>query len=191
MKRTCRTVFVAVATFISTSTFAAPAEQADCPYDALAQQERELVGRTMFAQMGGDKDLAPEPSSIAEAQTAMEAAMDQCVTANEWTENEASSAFSYASTRMLADVAKGYVQRFGGDAAVADLFFAQNKYQILEEGAAGNDSRDWANTRLVEMGFAKAKSPAFDAVWLYLGLLFQIDEQREAFITGQKPEWSK
>lgn len=170
------------------SALAAPAEQADCPYESLAEADRALVGEVLFTQMDGPK---LPPATVNKAQAALEMAMGQCVTKHGWTDDEASSAFSYASTRMLSDVARRYIDQLGGDSNVADLFFAQNKYRILEEDAAGNSSEEWANTRLVEMGYAQAKSPAFDAVWLYLGLLFQIDAGREAFVSGKKPEWTK
>jgi hypothetical protein len=185
-----RQLIALLLTGFAVPSLAAPAEQADCPYEALAEADRAVIGEVMFSQMddGGPK-LPPAP--VDKAQAALEQAMDQCVTQHGWSEDEASAAFSYVSTRMLSDVAKSYVTQLGGDANVADLFFAQNKYQILDEGAAGNDSRDWANTRLAEMGYAKARSPAFDAVWLYLGLLFQIDAERETFISGKKPEWTK
>jgi hypothetical protein len=169
---------------------AAPAEQADCPYDSLAEADRALVGEVLFTQMDEGGPKLP-PATVNKAQTALEIAMGQCVAKHGWSEDEASSAFSYASTRMLSDVARRYMDQLGGDSNVADLFFAQNKYRILEEDAAGNSSEEWANTRLVEMGYAPAKSRAFDAVWLYLGLLFQIDAQREAFVSGKKPDWTK
>lgn len=163
--------------------FAAPAEQADCPYAKLAVQDRVVAGEVLFAVQA---NMEPNFDRVAvkQAQSAIEKAMQLCIAENGWTQDEALAAFSYVSTRMLADTARLYLLHKRGDADVADLFFAQNKYRIMDEAAAGNSSEQWANTRLVEMGFAKAGSPAFQAVWLYLDFLFQIEIEREAFAIG-------
>lgn len=182
---------MAIGVAIAGTASAAPAEQADCPYDAMTEQHRTAAGEVLFAQMNREKASPLPPAQEAQAQIAIEKAMAHCIETNAWTQDQAAAAFSYATTRMLSDIARRYVQHLGGETDAADLFYAQNKYAILDEDAAGNSSKEWANTRLVEMGFAKAGSPAFDAIWLYLGLLFQRDAERDAFVTGQKPEGTK
>lgn len=172
-------------------SLATPAEQADCPYDRMTEQQRAVAGQVLFVQMNGEKSLPFLPSEVEEAQTALEKAMAQCAETHKWTEDEASAAFSYSTTRMLSEITRRYVEHLGGDAAAADLFFAQNKYTILDEDAAGNSSKEWANTRLLELGFAKKGSRAFEVVWLYYGLLFQADDERVAFVSGKKPEKTK
>jgi hypothetical protein len=194
MKRLARLAFQSVAigaVFLTTgSLLAAPAEQADCTYDRFSEQEREIVGDYLFDSMDRDKN-APAGPEAKQIDIIFNANMNACIAQHGWSENEATSAFSYTSTRLLAGTTRSIMQKMGGDGAAADLFFAQNKYRILDEQNAGRSSEEWAKTRLVEMGFATEKSPAFDAVWLYLGLLFQAETEREAFVSGKTPEWTK
>lgn len=185
MKRIAKSTILLLAMFISAPAYAAPAEQADCAYGRLNDADRDSVGIALFAAM--DKN-SPYKSDEKQARAKIVAAIKSCADANGWSENEALSAFTYTSKRLLAGMVEKYLIELGGDAAVADLFYAQNKYIILEESAAGNSSREWANTRLVEMGFAKSGARAFEVVWLYLDLLFQIDATRDTFISGVKPE---
>jgi hypothetical protein len=169
---------------------AAPAQQIDCAYDLLSAPERDLIGAFMLetlASNGRKKESAEETR----AADSFEARIDECSAQHGWTESEANTAFTYTGLRMMAATARTVTEEMGGDGAAADLFYAQNKYKILEEEAAGRTSQEWADSRLVEMGFAPQGSRAFDAVWLYLGLLFQSDAERDVFVTGQKPDWTK
>jgi hypothetical protein len=166
---------------------AAPAEQADCALGQLAEEQRLLLGDSMI---GSDAQRPSQalPEGLAEARIGLETALKACTAKHGWSQDRAAIALSYSFARMTAEVARYYIHAMGADIAAADLFFAQNKYQILDERAAGYSSREWANLRLIELGFAKEKSDAYNAVWLYFDMLFRIDAEREAFVIGQMPE---
>lgn len=166
---------------------AAPAEQANCAYDGMTEQERELSGRVILQSLDG-RDAAQQTVEMRRAKTALSGLIAGCEAKHGWTKDEANAAYSYSALRLMAGSAREILEQMGGDPAAADLFFAQNKYKILEEEAAGRSSEEWAKTRLIEMGFAAEKSPAFEAVWFYLGLLFQIDSEYESFISGNRSE---
>lgn len=170
--------------------YAAPAEQADCALGQLGEEQRLILGDSMI-DADAQRPREAQLPGLGPSRAALETALKACVTQHRWTPDEATAAQSYSLSRMTAEVARYYMHEMGADIAAADLFFAQNKYQILDERVAGYSSKEWANTRLVELGFAKAKSPAFEAVWVYFDLLFRIDAEREAFATGQKPDWTK
>lgn len=182
-----RFMLVTVSACMGCGAIAAPAEQIECAYGQIGQEQRLLIGDSMISPDARRQQNPPTPG-LAQAEAAVEAALTSCATQHGWTADEANAAMSFTMSRMIADIAKYYVQRLGGDQASADLFYAQNKYKMLDEAAAGRASDEWANTRLVEMGFAPKGSKAFDAVWLYFSMLFQADAQRETFVTGAKPE---
>lgn len=182
-----RVMLVAVSASMGCAAIAAPAEQIECAYGQIGEEQRLLIGDSMISPDSQRQQNPPTPG-LAQAEAAVEAALTSCATQYGWTADEANAAMSFTMSRMIADIAKYYVQRLGGDQASADLFYAQNKYKMLDEAAAGRASDEWANTRLVEMGFAPKVSKAFDAVWLYFSMLFQADAQRETFVTGAKPE---
>jgi hypothetical protein len=169
---------------LATPLPAAPLAQINCVYDSVAEGDRESFGRDLFAAMyDSAAPLALAHGSKAQAAIIANAAV--CKTQNSWTADEAAAATTHTMLRLLAGATQNIIKNLGGDPAAADLFFAQNKYKILDENAAGNSSEEWARTRLVEMGFASPKSKAFEVVWLYLGFLFQQDDEADNFVNNR------
>jgi hypothetical protein len=181
---------LAFALLAATSVYAAPAEQASCALDALTEQQQLTVGDYSIVALsrGGEHSQTPP---VRQALVALEAANKSCGVKHGWSADEASSALAFATMQLVAKSSRLAIVEMGGDANAADLFYAQNKYLILEENAAGRSSEEWATTRLVEMGFAKKDSPAFDAVWIYLQALFESESQLGTFEAGKMPEWAK
>jgi hypothetical protein len=169
---------------------ALPTDQADCAFDAMKPQERLQVGDLAMFSMSQDKRNAPPKAAVDAADAALTKAIVGCATQYGWTENDADNAIGYTSIRTMLLVVRGYLVKMGGDANVADLFYAQNKYKILDDSAAGLSSETWANEALVQGGFAPKGSPAFEAVWLYLGFLFQQDDMLTAFAEGKSAQWA-
>jgi hypothetical protein len=165
---------------------AAPVEQVDCAFNAMKPLEQLQLGKITMANMSSDKNALPSKAAVVAVSETLGNAIFTCAGGFGWNENDASNALAYTTVRGMLLETQGIVQKLGGTVNAADLFYAQNKYKILEEEAASRSSEVWANEALLQMGFAPMGSPAFDAVWLYLGLLFQQDDMRAAFIDGKK-----
>jgi hypothetical protein len=179
----------AVALMAATSAGAAPADQSNCVLDQLNDQQQAIVGEYSIVAVARRGQVAETPAAK-QALDAFETAITTCTGQHGWSENEASSALAYSTIQLVAKSSRVAIVEMGGDADAADLFYAQNKYKILEESAADRNSEEWATTRLIEMGFAKKDSPAFNALWVYLQALFQSESELEAFVTGKQPEWT-
>lgn len=184
-----RSCFIAIfASFVAFPAHAA--DNIDCVFDALSTQSQLHIGDVGLATMTGQTKNGPPPSVIAEANRALVVAMEGCVAKFGWSENDANNAAAYTTIRSMLIVTRSYVEKSGGDPNVADLFYAQNKYKILEEQAAGQSSEAWGNQALELSGYAPKGSKAFEVVWFYMGLLFQRDDILTAFIEGKTAEWS-
>jgi hypothetical protein len=159
---------------------AAAADPIDCAFDQLDEDQRNALGDASLTLLVGQQvtSVAPE---LTQAQRTLDAAMRGCSAANLWSDAKADIALNHTITKMMLDSMRYHIGQLNGDVAAADLFFAQNKYQILDEEAAGLSSKDWVTTRLLELGFAKKGSRALDAVWIYYSLLFQLDTKAQEF----------
>jgi hypothetical protein len=182
--------FVMGLALLSVSAYAAPAEQADCAYAQMSEDHRLLIGAGI---LGLDYDLSPlsNAGGLKEAHAALDKALASCSAHHGWDATQSDLAADYSMMRMLADIHRYAMVQMGADGDVADLFFAQNKYQIMDEKAAGLSSEEWANTRLIELGFAKKGSKALNLLWVYYRDLFEIDVMRENFVAGKRPDWIK